>query len=249
MKSEQKSFIIVGIIFLILLLIFMLINIICTKCDEINVTDHETLLIEREMLKYSEDIYKDNNNSTLFYSDKNTDLQVGIYVTDKISIAFRGSSSVKDFMYDLNVDKMCIGQVEIHQGFYTQLFYSSIYEKFYNDFKRLIIEHPTYEIYITGHSLGAALATLFGYAISDSIDKNINIISFGSPKVGNYHWSNHFNSKTNLKYTRIKCSNDFAPYFPSFDYEHCGKCKTLNTNGLFIDRNSHALEVYNYYLN
>lgn len=248
-ESESKMFIIIGILFLVLLFIFILISIIYTNYDEISKSKDENLLVEREMLEYSEDIYKDNNKSYLFYSDKDTDLQVGIYLTDKICVSFRGSTSVKDFMFDLNVDKMCIGQIEIHQGFYMQLFYSGIYEEFCRDLKRIINENPNHEIYITGHSLGGALATLFGYTLTNLTDRDVNVVSFASPKVGNYHWKNHFDSKNNLKHSRIIISNDFAPHFPSFDYYHCGKCKVLNTNELFFDSNYHSIRVYKYHLN
>lgn len=244
-SSEPKTFIVVGIFFLILLFICILISIIYANYNEIN---NEILLVEKEMLKYSEDIYKDNNNSDFFYSDKDTDLQVGIYVTDKICVAFRGSSSIKDFLIDLNVDKMCIGKIEIHQGFYMQLFYSSIYVNFLLDLSKIIDENPTHEIYITGHSLGGALATLFGYTLTNLTNRDINVVSFASPKVGNDHWRNHFNNKPNLKHNRIIISNDPAPHFPSFDYYHCGKCKVLNTNELFLDPNYHSIKVYKYHM-
>jgi len=56
----------------------------------------------------------------------------------------------------------------------------------------LLEKNPGFELYITGHSMGGALATLFGAvaAMSNSphVPKPVTCISFSSPKVGNVHF-------------------------------------------------------------
>lgn len=210
---------------------------------------HE-LEIQKQMLEYATKIYKDNNDSTFFYSDKKTDLQVGIYLTDRICIAFRGTESIKDDMYDLNITKrrISINNIRVHGGFYNQLIGSEIYDDFRSKVLSLISEHPTYEIFITGHSLGGALATLFGYILSDIIKSNINVISFASPKIGNKQWKLAFNNKINLKHTRIVISSDLIPCFPLINYYHCGNLVKLNNSKFFLSIDNHYTKVYQKYL-
>jgi predicted lipase len=67
------------------------------------------------------------------------------------------------------------------------------------------------DIFITGHSLGGALATLF-YSLYlsyvktiDSYNKNIHHISFGSPRVGNHEFSKYIKSKRIINGVDIIC--------------------------------------------
>src|ERR1700756_3738812 len=51
----------------------------------------------------------------------------------------------------------------------------------------MVSQFPNYEVYVCGHSLGGALATLFCYLVSC---KNIpHLCTFGSPRVGNIYFS------------------------------------------------------------
>lgn len=57
-------------------------------------------------------------------------------------------------------------------------------------------QNPGYELYICGHSLGGALATLFtfeaGAASDDVIPKPVTCVTSGAPKVGNLHFLHAF---------------------------------------------------------
>ena len=73
--------------------------------------------------------------------------------------------------------------------------------------KKLLEKHPTYQLYVTGHSLGGALATLYSYMLSSKIDQSITVMTFGSPRVGNYKFADSFmkkeyNSLSNNKWKR-----------------------------------------------
>ncbi len=69
-------------------------------------------------------------------------------------------------------------------------------------------ENKKAKLYITGHSLGGAVAELLAARLIDmGADKNqIRVISFGAPAVGNQVFVNHYESELNL--TRITMSGD-----------------------------------------
>eukprot|EP00937_MAST-01D_sp_MAST-1D-sp2_P005774 g5774.t1 len=105
---------------------------------------------------------------------------------------------------------------------------------------------------VTGHSLGGALASLcaFDLAHLECIHKRnveINVVTFGSPRVGDHSWSQAFNNHVSepglsklKKYWRIVREGDPIPYFPkiaSIDvrrgltYKHCGTLVSLISVG------------------
>ena len=63
----------------------------------------------------------------------------------------------------------------------------------------LLKQHPDYRLYITGHSLGGALSTLFAFTVAASnfsIEKPITCVSCASPKVGGNCFRKAFQVRT-----------------------------------------------------
>jgi hypothetical protein len=60
------------------------------------------------------------------------------------------------------------------------------YDEIVEDIKILMKAHPSYKLYVTGHSLGAALSTIVGFylACDPDIPKPVSVINFASPRVG-----------------------------------------------------------------
>jgi len=192
-----------------------------------------------------------------FISNKNTDIQAGIILNNNcISIVFRGTDTITDWLYDFDFIKRHIelNDIEIHKGFYDQLM--SIYDEILNNINIIILSKPYLEIYITGHSAGAAQGTILSYLLS-KIYKNkiIKLITFGSPKVGNYEWYKHFNKINNIIYYRISNEGDIVTKIPNINYYHVGINIHLTNNNMYynndngndiiIEDDTNCLEQYN----
>lgn len=97
----------------------------------------------------------------------------------------------------------------------------------------LALIHFDYEVWVTGHSLGGALANLFATALVTEkkvSNDRLKLYTFGQPRVGNRHYSNYhnenvrdftlLNSKANLKLFQVKESyrivhkKDLVPTLP-----------------------------------
>jgi predicted lipase len=169
-----------------------------------------------------------------FIDDEDSDLQVGITICKgkkRICVVFRGSESRSDWYYDLMITKRRLfNSVCVHKGFYRQLTSNNTYNTILSKLSELSTVHPDYQVYITGHSLGGALATLFGYMISDTIKNNIIVASFASPRVGNYAWKKDFETKKNLTHYRISNKRDIVTAFPCYKYHHVGTNIQLSDN-------------------
>jgi predicted lipase len=163
----------------------------------------------------------------LFISDPETDVQVGITKSDtnkRISVVFRGSESKSDWYYDLMIAKRNIGNnVWVHTGFYHQLHTNNVFETIVQKVNNLLEENPDYDVFVTGHSLGAALSTLFGYEYGITTDKKICVVSFASPRVGNFKFKQEFEERNNLCHYRVSNNRDIITATPMFKYYHCGK--------------------------
>ena len=163
-----------------------------------------------------------------FLNNKRTDLQVGISVNDtqkRIIVVFRGSASLKNYRYNLSVCKKRLeGDIKVHSVFYNQLHHDGSIDFINDKLKRLVNIHPTYTVYCTGHSLGGAVATLYGWKLVKHIipTSNVIVVSFGSPRLGNKAFQQDFESLQNLFHIRVMNRYDIITKMPSYHYHHVG---------------------------
>tara|TARA_B100000963_G_scaffold361975_1_gene401504 strand:- start:554 stop:1480 length:927 start_codon:yes stop_codon:yes gene_type:complete len=170
----------------------------------------------------------------LFENNEISDLQAGVTKSDlnkRICVVFRGSQSNIDWKYNIMTRKKYFnyidypkneGKIGIHSGFYEHLHMGESYKNIDNTVFKLIKKYPNYEIYITGHSLGGALCTLYGYELSQKVNKKINVISFASPRLGNKWFKKKVENIDNLNILRITYKKDIVTCFPMFNYYHVG---------------------------
>ena len=74
-------------------------------------------------------------------------------------------------------------------------------------------------MYLTGHSLGGAVAQIVGLWLEQR-GHYVQIYTFGSPKVSTTYFGSRF------PHYRVAFSNDPVPYFPPYPFLH---------SGIFID--------------
>jgi triacylglycerol lipase len=179
------------------------------------------------------DLERDN----FFFSTKKTDTQCFVAGDRrKIIIAFRGTEDkINDWGINLQISKNewpeenPIGRV--HSGFQEAL------EEVWPDIKSEInsLRNNNQTIWITGHSLGGALATLATAALKFSnLNLDINgLYTFGQPRVGDHEFARNFNEKFKKKSFRLVNNNDVVTRVPPqlFGYSHIGSLKYFDTDG------------------
>lgn len=144
---------------------------------------------------------------------------------DVLFVGFRGSSNIENWISNLHVKLIhpysTDTDIGVDQGFYNLL--DSIKEDVYKKLDTLTDKYNTKNILVTGHSLGAAIATLFSFDILyESNNYNINyLITFGSPRVGNEDFITKFNSY-HIYSNRITHYYDIVPHVPEekLHYRH-----------------------------
>ena len=155
-------------------------------------------------------------------------------IRKRVTVAFRGSVTRSDFLTDANItlnrqpNPTKVGEkIGIHHGFYEYLLkprkggdnkYTEIMdgvEELFQDPER----RANYKLYVTGHSLGGALATLFAFyaASEDDIPKPVTCVSVASPRVGDGRFQNAFRlleQRGLLRHLRIANDRDPVTIMP-----------------------------------
>jgi len=132
-----------------------------------------------------------------------------------IYVSFRGTvkTSIKNWIADLSFGHIpyvrCL-KCQVHKGFFYA--YQSVSSSVL-PFLRLLYSNTKKNIIVTGHSLGAALATHFA---ADLGYENIpaNLIHFGGPRVGNQPFADWMDGLANLNTFRVVNQRDIVPHVP-----------------------------------
>ena len=142
---------------------------------------------------------------------------------DLIALAFRGMSSIKNWDTDFNValvhPENTDLQLRVHKGFYQAFIRLNeatlgIKEKL-DAIKQ--VTNGAVPIYITGHSLGGALAQIAGAVLGS--DQVAACYTYGSPRVGNFY----FDPWVKVPSYRVMNYADIVPQVPlPIVYRHSG---------------------------
>lgn len=155
---------------------------------------------------------------------------------DRIVIAFRGSSSLPDWLTNFNVftNPSPLASGRVHQGFQNALFPTLV--KILSNVQRLD-PHRQKDIWVTGHSLGGALAVLLvAMLIEDGVHVR-GLYTFGAPRVGDRDFAETFNEKfirtmKGVAY-RVVNEGDLIPHLlPEFlNFRHTQNRMLFDENG------------------
>ncbi|KAI9911479.1 hypothetical protein PsorP6_009245 [Peronosclerospora sorghi] len=139
--------------------------------------------------------------------------------------------NVKDYAAKIPLVNMALPRV--HRGFWIA--YESIREELKEVTRLILDEHPGVSLYVTGHSMGGALAVLAAYDLAVNFNLQVTMYNFGGPRVGNPSFRQHYDSCVPTSY-RVVMDGDIVPGWPRFWglYEHVGTEISLDVDGNLI---------------
>ncbi|MCJ1392727.1 hypothetical protein MMC18_005598 [Xylographa bjoerkii] len=188
-----------------------------------------------------------------FEDTKSTDDTGFVAIDDKnrmVIVAFRGSDSWTNWVVNLEMIRVATGWCDdcnVHDGYWKS--WHEIKDRIVPLLEKAVEEHPEYRIIITGHSLGAAIATIAAAEvrmIGPHFMKFTELYSYGSPRVGNRPLAAFLSTHSKLSY-RITAADDPIPRMPGavLGYRHFSPEYWIPTHG---DQPSasdiHVLEGY-----
>jgi len=173
----------------------------------------------------------------------NTELTWAITINHtmkRIAVVFRGSTALEDFVIDATLqpsdfkvdgpESAAPPLGKVHSGFYKYLYSNtqvgsdgrdiSKSEAIMGKLHELFGQYKDYKLYVTGHSLGAALSTLFAFRAADNNgipNKPVINVSFASPFVGDQKFRTEFQKREVLglvRHLRVSNEDDIVPLVP-----------------------------------
>ena len=222
-------------------------------------------LIESSILAYSEENFVREKfkeaglENVKFFDGQKTGTQLFVTSNDDfVIVVFRGTeirrrpgrTDFRNVIEDLTTDADILlvdseQGGEVHRGFKKAL------DEVWNDLHNYLsgMDKGKRTIWFTGHSLGAALATL----AADRYGNVRGLYTFGSPRVGDLEFKKDFHIKT---YRFVNNSDIAARVPPPVLYCHVGELKYIDAKGQIQDNpslwervvdtiDSHSMNVFN----
>ena len=159
---------------------------------------------------------------------------------DLVAVAFRGSEDKLDWQTNFRFQFVVLqGGVQVHRGFFRA--YRGIREDLFKTLAALMAKPRP--IYLTGHSLGGAVAMMATAELSNHEDAKLRdsiaaCYTFGSPKVGN----RSFDQFVKVPLYRVTNGIDIVPAVPPwFGYRQVGDTRYFGRLGVAPLRRSPRL--------
>ncbi|CAM9188112.1 unnamed protein product [Discosporangium mesarthrocarpum] len=136
---------------------------------------------------------------------------------DYILVTFRGSLGDADWVTNNDLFAMETQHGRVHRGQYEAV--ETVWGKMVPAIKELQAENPDIPIFVCGHSLGAALATIATSRLV--LDEGITVRAVypvGGPRVFHEDYASRFDAVFKNRHFRLVNNNDIVPRFP-FDME------------------------------
>ena len=142
---------------------------------------------------------------------------------DLIVISFRGTEAdeIKDWLIDLDAEMVDGPTGKVHQGFHDAV--SSIWEELVAALGQL--QHHDKTLWITGHSLGGAVALLSSARLlkEEVVTSISGIYTFGQPRTGDQEFASWLDGIMKTRTFRLVNNNDIVPHLPPPPlYKHAG---------------------------
>lgn len=156
------------------------------------------------------------------------------------ALAFRGTDEVRDWIDNINTIPLAALFGKFHRGFYTSL--ERIWPKIVNYYQtrrlelRQIDDKPK-GLFLTGHSLGGAMATI---AASRLIEKDYpftGVYTFGQPRAVTASTADTFNIRARSRFYRFQNNNDIVTRLPArmMGYSHVGTYMHILQNKTIVN--------------
>ena len=150
---------------------------------------------------------------------------------DAVLVAFRGTQPEKlnDWITDADIVLAHAEVGPVHFGFWAAL--QSVWDKLEQTIK--VHQNRAQSLWFTGHSLGAALATLAVAKLRLRLKPIHGVYTFGSPRVGSLEFTDRFDNDFGEFTFRYVNNSDVVTRVPTREmgYRHVGTSLTFDADG------------------
>lgn len=190
--------------------------------------------------------------------ENNSSQAIIIHHKNYLVASFRGTDEIADWIDNINMGKTAsLSKIKeklkksfkswmgIRDTFSTNQLFGRVHQGFYQAFLDVwdkdemwielekLIKETKLPLWITGHSLGGAMAT---FAAAWMTERNLpirGVYTFGQPRCGDKNFSTTLNAKLPNKFFRFHNNNDIVPRLPArlMNFEHTGRLVFITKDG------------------
>lgn len=141
------------------------------------------------------------------------------HASKQVFLVYRGSDSTKQVLAELVFTLIRQKVLFMEAGYVSKYFYDAfmnLYPCIKESINETLSKNPTYDLLVTGHSLGAAMASLAAVAlVKENIinPKRLLLYNFGSPRVGDILYALNHDRLVPNSY-RVVHFDDIIVHFP-----------------------------------
>jgi len=145
---------------------------------------------------------------------------------DVTVIAFRGTDDPADWLVNLDIFSTPTPHGEMHQGF------ADAYKTLKAPILDTLRPKPPKHLWVTGHSLGGALAVVCAYDLIDNEKMALDgVITFGQPMVARRGLADYLDKLLLGRFAHVVNDADIVPRVPP-TYSHCGSLVWFTDGGI-----------------
>lgn len=164
--------------------------------------------------------------------DKNNSQAILVRHKEYVVAAFRGSDELADWWDNLNAVATDGPLGRVHGGFQKALM--DVWPAMRSQVRIFRQKHDKpLPLWLTGHSLGGAMATLAAAQLIDGDETFHGAYTFGQPRCGDRDFARVFNIEAKERFFRFQNNNDYATRLPTriMGYSHVGSFVYISEDG------------------
>ena len=151
---------------------------------------------------------------------------------DYIAAVFRGTDEIADWLDNLNVVPISGPFGKVHKGFHNALM--DVWPSMRRTIREIRKEDGQRRpLWLTGHSLGGALATIAASLLVEDDEPFFGVYTFGSPRCGDREFARVYKVEAGARTYRFQNNNDIVSRVPArmMGYRHVGSFVYIKENG------------------
>ncbi len=157
-----------------------------------------------------------------------------------IVVAFRGTepTHLQDLLSDAKIRRVRGPFGNVHRGFLGA--FNQVVDDMFTAIDAIQDKSRPQSVWFTGHSLGAALASIAAsHFLADSRTLG-GVYNFGQPRVGDDEYAGEFDKRIEGKHFRFVNNNDTVTRVPprQLGYQHTGSLRYIDMTGTIHDDSS-----------
>lgn len=194
--------------------------------DQNGSPDHEAILAELHEL--------DDGFARVVPFNANSSQACVIEHRDYVAAVFRGTDEIRDWLDNLNVIPVPGPFGKVHKGFHDALM--DVWPGMRQTIRSLRQGSPL-PLWLTGHSLGGAMATIAASMLVHADEPFYGVYTFGSPRCGNQKFSRRYKTEgAQARTHRFQNNNDIVTRVPAraMGYRHVGEFVYISEEGNLI---------------